>query len=198
MDKGKSCATLLTDLSKVFDCIVHDFLIDKLEAYDFSYEALIVMYNHLTDKKHKTKLNNSFSDFIDLLLGVPQSSILGPTLFNIYICDVFFFVEEDVTSYGDDTTSYSNGKNVVTVSENIETKEKEVFNWFSMNYLKSNPCKSQLSLTSNNEASIKINDTDIKTSSTKKLLGVIIDNKVTFNEHVSKLRKNANNKLHDE
>ena len=129
MDKGKSCATLLTDLSKVFDCIVHDFLIDKLEAYDFSYEALIVMYNHLTDKKHKTKLNNSFSDFIDLLLGVPQSSILGPTLFNIYICDVFFFVEEDnVTSYGDDTTSYSNGKNVVTVSENIETKEKEVFN----------------------------------------------------------------------
>ena len=197
MDKGKSCAALLTDLSKAFDCIVHDFLIAKLEAYGFSYEALKVIYNYLTDRKHRTKVNNSFSDFIDLLLGVPQGSILGPLLFNIYICDLFFFVEEDnVTSYADDTTPYSNGKNVVTVLENIETKGKEVFNWFSMNYLKANPGKSHLLLTSRDEASIKIDDTDIKSSSSKKLLGVIIDNKLTFNEHVSKLCKRASNKLH--
>ena len=140
MDKGKSCAALLTDLSKAFDCIVHDFLIAKLEAYGFSYEALKVIYNYLTDRKHRTKVNNSFSDFVDLLLGVPQGSILGPLLFNIYICDLFFFVEEDnVTSYTDGTTPYSNCKNVVTVLENIETKGKEVLNWFSMNYLKANP-----------------------------------------------------------
>ena len=89
----------------------------------------------------------------------------------------FLFVEEDnVTSYADDTTPYSNGKNVVTVLENIETKGKEVFNWFSMNYLKANPGKSQLLLTSKDEASIKIADTDIKSSSSKKLLGVLIDN----------------------
>ena len=197
MDKGKSCAALLTDLSKAFDCIVHDFLIAKLEAYGFSYEALKVIYNYFTDRKHRTKVNNSFSDFIDLLLGVPQGSILGPLLFNIYICDLFFFVEEDnVTSYADDTTPYSNGKNVVTVLENIETKGKEVFNWFSMNYLKANPGKSHLLLTSRDEASIKIDDTDIKSSSSKKLLGVIIDNKLTFNEYVYKLCKKASNKLH--
>ena len=51
MDKGKSCTVLLTDLSKAFECIVHDFLIAKLEAYGFSYEALKVMYNYLTDRK---------------------------------------------------------------------------------------------------------------------------------------------------
>ena len=103
MDKGKSYAALLTDLSKAFDCIVHDFLIVKLEAYGFSYEALKV-------RKHRAKVNNSFSDFIDLLLVAPQGSILGPLLFNIYICDLFLFVEEDnVISYADDTTPYSNG-----------------------------------------------------------------------------------------
>ena len=65
-----------------------------------------------------------------------------------------------------------------------------------MNYLKANPDKSQVLLTSKDEASIKIDDTDIKSSSSKKLLGVLIDNKLNFNEHVSKLCKKASNKLH--
>ena len=197
MDKGKSCAALLTDLSKAFDCIMHDFLIAELEAYGSSYKALKIMYNYLTNRKHGTKVNDSFIDFIDLLLGVPQGSILRSLLFNIYICVLFFFIEKDnVTSYADDTTPYLNGKNVVTVLENIETKGKEVFNWFSMNYLKDNPDKTQLLLTSKDNASIKIDNTDIKSSSSKKLLGVLIDNKLTFNEHVSKLWKKASNKLH--
>ena len=104
-----------------------------------------VMYNRLTDREHRTEVNDLFSDFIDLLLGVPQVSILEPLLFNIYICNLFFFVEEDnVTSYANDTTPYSNGKNVVMVLENIETKGKEVFSWFSLNYLIANRDKSQL------------------------------------------------------
>ena len=65
-----------------------------------------------------------------------------------------------------------------------------------MNYLKANTGKSHLLLTSRDEASIKIDDTDVKSISSKKLLGVIIDNKLTFNEHVSKLSKKASNKLH--
>ena len=65
-----------------------------------------------------------------------------------------------------------------------------------MNYLKANPGKSQRLLTSKDEVSIKIDDTGIKSSSSKNLLGVIIDNKLTFNERVSKLCKKASNKLH--
>ena len=64
-----------------------------------------------------------------------------------------------------------------------------------MNYLKASPDKSQLLLTSKDEASIKIDDTNIKSSSSKKLLGVLINNKITFNNHVSKLCEEASNKL---
>ena len=113
MDEGGSFAVLLTDLSKALDCIVHDFLIAKLEAYGFCYKALKVMHSYLTDKKHRTKINNYFSNFIDLLIGVPQGSILG-------------IEEENVTSYADDTSPYSNSDNVVTVLEEIETKGKMV------------------------------------------------------------------------
>ena len=87
-----------------------------------------------------------------------------------------------------------NCKHVATVLKNIETKWKEVFNWFSLNYLKANPDKCQLLLTSKDEASIKIDDTDIKGSSSKKqLLGVLIDTKFTFNKYVSRLCKKASN-----
>ena len=168
IDKGKSFSALLTDLIKAFDYIVHDFLIAKLEPYGFSYEALKVLYNYLTDRKHGTKVTDSFSDFIDLFL----SWILGPLLFSIYIWNLFFFVEKDnVTSYADDTTPHSNGKNIVPVLENIETNWKVVFNWFFINCLKINPDKSQLLLASKDEASVKIDSTDIKSSFCKKLLG---------------------------
>ena len=116
IDQGKSCAALLIDLHKAFefDFTVHNFFKAKLETYSFSCEALKVMHNYLTERKYKTKVNDSFSHFVDSLLGV-QGSILNPLLFNIYICDLFLFVEEDtVTSYADNTTPFSNGKHVLS------------------------------------------------------------------------------------
>ena len=113
MGKVKSYSALLTDLSKAFDCIVHVSLIAKLETYGFSYETIKLMHIYVTDRKHKSKVNESFSDFIDLLLDVPQEdSSLDLLSFNICICYFFFFVQEDnVTSYADDTIAYSNNKN---------------------------------------------------------------------------------------
>ena len=88
--------------------------------------SLIKSLNLCSVTPHRQRIQNqishSFVNFIYLLIDVPQDSILGLLLFNICICDLFFFVEEEnVTSYADDTTPYSDSDNVVTILEEIET-----------------------------------------------------------------------------
>ena len=109
-NKGAFAATF-TDLSKLFDCISYELLIAKLNAYGFDIKSLNFILVYFTNRKQKTKICSSFSDFLNILLGVPQGSILGPLLFIIYICD--FFMECDAlefASYADDTTTYTYGQ----------------------------------------------------------------------------------------
>ena len=82
LDKGNFSGMLLTDLSKAFDCLVHDLLIAKLNAYGFDYNALSMINNYLVDRKQRAKIGNVFSKWSDIIIGVPQGSILGPLLFN--------------------------------------------------------------------------------------------------------------------
>ena len=90
MDKGGISGAILTDLSKAFDCILHDRLIAKLAAYGFDYQSLRIMESFLSNRQQRTKINNVFSRYSQVIYGVPQGSILDPSLFNIYICDIFF------------------------------------------------------------------------------------------------------------
>ena len=94
-DNKQFCAAVLTDLSKACDCICHDLLIAKLKAYGVDRNALKLVYDYLSDRSQKTKVGSSFSDYLDIIYGVPQGSILGPLLFNIDLCDLFF---EDYSS----------------------------------------------------------------------------------------------------
>ena len=114
VDNGGAFGALLTDLSKAFDCIPHDLIIAKLEAYGFQIDALRLVHDYLSNRKQRVKLNETFSSWRDIEYGVPQGSILGPLLFNINLCDLFYFLDNlDIASYVDDTTLY-------TVKENKE------------------------------------------------------------------------------
>ena len=113
LDKGGIFDALLTDLSKAFGCMTHDLLIAKLHALNFDMNALNSIFDYLTGRKQRVKLNSSFSLYLDIFQGVPQGSILGPLLFNIFLCDLFLFVEEvDIMSYADDNTPYVCSENI--------------------------------------------------------------------------------------
>ena len=105
VDSGGAFGALLTDLSKAFDCIPHDLIIAKLEAYGFQIDALRLVYDYLSNRKQRVKLNVTFSSWRDIEYGVPQGSILGPLLFNIHLCNLFYFLDNlDIANYADDTT----------------------------------------------------------------------------------------------
>ena len=78
VDQGKVFGALLTDLSKAFDCLDHELLIAKLNAYGFSLPALRLINDYLSNRRQRTRIGNSFSDWFEVILGVPQGSILGP------------------------------------------------------------------------------------------------------------------------
>ena len=94
------------DLCKAYDCLSHDLLIAKLEAYGLDIGSLNVLLDYLSLRKHRTKVGSSYSKWSEICRGIPQGSILG-LLFNIFINDIFFFVEKsEICNFADDNTVY--------------------------------------------------------------------------------------------
>ena len=187
---------LLADLSKAFYCLSHELIIIKLNAYGFSLSVLKLIHNYFSKRQQITKINQYYSTWEDILFGVSQGSILGPILFSIFISDLFLLVKDvNFASYADYNTIYQSGKTLDDVMNGLQVSAKKLLKWFSDNQMKGNADKCNLIMSAENAPELQIGDSLIKKSSCEKLLGVIIDYKLTFDEHVTSSFKKANNKL---
>ena len=198
LDKKGYGGAILMDLSKAFDTLNHDLIIAKLHAYGFSKSALKLVRSYLTNRWQRTKVNNSFSAWVQLLTGVPQGSIVGPLFFNIDLNDIFYLEHDcDVCSFADDTTPYACDEILENLIDKLVFCADKFVEWFEINYMKVNPEKFHLLISGRDHDTITLNigGEVIVEKHAKDLLGVTLDTKLSFNEHVKSICKKAGTKL---
>ena len=198
LDNKKVVGTILCDLSKAFDTLSHDLMIAKLNAYGIGHSSLKFIDNYLTNRKQRCKVGSSYSSWENITSGVPQGSVLGPLLFNIFINDIFFFIKESSTiNFADDNTIYAYGDSIDEVKFKLENDIENALHWFEINQMVANPNKFQLMFLGTRKKTklcLSIGDKTCVSSSSVTLLGVEIDWKLNFNQHVKNISNKANNK----
>ena len=196
VDSGGAFGALMTDLSKAFDCLHHELLIAKLDAYGFDIKSVKLIQQYLSNRKQRVKVGNTYSSWKDIFYGIPQGSILGLLISNIFLCDLFYFLEGvAVASYADDTTTYTANKTNDLVIKKIEHFSEVLFKWFDFNYMKINCGKCQILFSGNDNVSANIDNHSIISENKNELLGIILDSKLSFEDHINNLCKKASQKL---
>ena len=199
LDDSNIVGTVLMDLSKAYDCLPHDLLIAKLAAYGVNYHSLKFIYDYLSNRIHRVKIGNKFSAFLYVLLGIPQGSILGPLLFNIFINDLLLSTsvrESEICNFADDNTLFFSAKTLDRVIGILGADTLDVIKWFNINGLVANPGKFQVMFLGTNISvdNFQFGDIIVDTSNSVKLLGILIDDKLRFKEHLDGKCKKASSK----
>ena len=148
VDKNKAFGSLMTDLSKAFDYFSHDLLIAKLHAYGSDLLFLKLLQEYLLNRRQRAKVDSKFSSWKKIISGVPQGSILGTILFNIFICAMLLFLHvAQFTGYTDENTPFEVRDNIPDVISALalEIGEKIVI-WLPDNQIKLNTNKCHLLL----------------------------------------------------
>jgi hypothetical protein len=159
-----------------------------------SRNALVLIASYLRDRSQRVKIGNHRSEWNTLVKGVPQGSILGPVLFNFFLNDLLFPVEEyGIANYADDTTIYAHSPTQSTLNRVLTDATTTVLNWFERNGMQANPAKFQFIIFGSNVNSqpLQLGDVYLDPSDDVKLLGVTVDPQLDFGKHIDSVCRNA-------
>jgi hypothetical protein len=155
------------------------------------------LYSYLKGRKQGVNIKGKISTLLDIIAGVPQGSILGPILFNIFLNDIIeIFESTKPANFADDNTLSSHATSIERLIQNLENDSEKAINWFIENHMIANPDKFKAIIIHKNGQDttgipLRINDQEIQSSKEVNLLGICIDNKLSFDSHISAICQTA-------
>lgn len=184
---------IFIDLKKAFDTINHDILIEKLERYGIRGIVLQWVKSYLHKRSQYVKLGDNISTCLDIVSGVPQGSVLGPKLFILYINDIYKVSNAlKLILFADDTNIFCSGNDLNQLAETVNNEMSKLHVWFNINKLSLNLAKTKFILFGkkgyNKSINIQVNGVNIERVSENKVLGVIIDDMLSWRPHIKHLQ----------
>ena len=199
LDSKQHSLLLSLDLSKAFDTVNHRLLLEKLKAYGLDASALSLLEHYLRHRTQCTRVEGNLSTEKEVRSGVPQGSVIGPFLFNIFVADLSLALDCFIVRYADDTTLLLSGITAAELQIKAKVNLEKAAAWFYENYLLNNKDKVQMLLCGRCESeewkdfTLEIDGVTISPGKNLRLLGVILDPFLSFNDHISMtLRKTGN------
>ena len=193
LDKGDFVGALFIDFRKAFDVVDHSILIRKLSMYKIDNKSLQWFISYLQNRQQAVASDQGLSDFAQVEFGVPQGSILGPTLFLLFINDLPLFLNHcHSVFYADDATFHTSSNGLETIENDIQDDINISFTWENKMFVHFDKTfyillGTKQRLINLHQLNISINNRQIKQTSTQKLLGVHIDDSLTWTTHIDHL-----------
>ena len=194
LDNKKSTIGVFIDLKKAFDTIDHTLLLKKLKHYGIRGITLDWIASYLSDRMQYVQIMNMKSNYSKVVCGVPQGSILGPKLFILYINDICKVSNLlNFVLFADDTNIFFSHKDIDFLINTINKELQNLSTWFAVNKLSLNVSKTHFILFTNKNITstlnVNINNVNIDRVFHTKFLGVLIDHKLNWKEHIDYICK---------
>lgn len=196
-NNSKTTVMACLDIEKAFDTVWIKGLVYKLIVMNYPKNLIKLILSYLSNRKFQVQINQHKSENKNTTAGVPQGSVLGPKLFTYYINDIPRFEKTKIAIFADDTAVYAQSFSAEVANKQVQIHIDMLTKFFDTWKIKINNTKTEEIILTRKFTNIKIfnnlrvNGHQIKPISVVKYLGVNLDSRLNFKQHISKLNQNA-------